>query len=102
VCIGLFGFREVRTTAGLVAGVLSVAAFALLAACSLVLSGRSAHARPTTARIAAHFGAVAPLASEGAAALTVVAAALLVVGHTSSPAWPVGSHPLREPAQTGR
>ena len=32
---GLFGFREVRTTAGIVAGVVEVAAFAVLAAASL-------------------------------------------------------------------
>jgi predicted lipoprotein with Yx(FWY)xxD motif len=34
--IGLFGFREVRTTAGIVAGVIEVAAFAALAALALV------------------------------------------------------------------
>lgn len=32
IWVGLFGFREVRTTAGIVAGVLDVAAFAFLAA----------------------------------------------------------------------
>jgi hypothetical protein len=32
VWIGLFGFREIRTTAGIVAGVIEVAAFAALAA----------------------------------------------------------------------
>jgi predicted lipoprotein with Yx(FWY)xxD motif len=35
VWIGLFGFKEVRTTAGIVAGVLEVAAFAALAAFAL-------------------------------------------------------------------
>ena len=35
VWIGLFGFREVRTTAGIVAGVIEVAAFAALAAAAL-------------------------------------------------------------------
>jgi predicted lipoprotein with Yx(FWY)xxD motif len=35
VWIGLFGFREVRTTAGIVAGVIEVAAFAVLAALAL-------------------------------------------------------------------
>ena len=35
VWIGLFGFKEVRTTAGIVAGVLEVAAFAVLAALAL-------------------------------------------------------------------
>ena len=37
--IGLFGFREVRTTAGIVAGVIEVAAFASLAVLALLPSG---------------------------------------------------------------
>lgn len=36
VWIGLFGFKEVRTTAGIVAGILEVAAFAALAAYALI------------------------------------------------------------------
>ena len=36
VWIGLFGFKEVRTTAGIVAGLIEVAAFAVLAALTLV------------------------------------------------------------------
>jgi predicted lipoprotein with Yx(FWY)xxD motif len=36
VAIGLFGFTEVRTTAGIVAGLIEVAAFAVLAALALV------------------------------------------------------------------
>jgi predicted lipoprotein with Yx(FWY)xxD motif len=79
VWIGLFGFREVRTTAGIVAGVLEVAAFAALAAYALA-PGRRAPASPSVARIAARLEPVMPLAARGAAALTVVAAALLVVG----------------------
>jgi hypothetical protein len=35
VAVGLFGFTEVRTTAGIVAGVIEVAAFAVLAALAL-------------------------------------------------------------------
>src|SRR5207248_10450494 len=35
VWFGLFGFKEVRTTAGIVAGVIDVAAFAVLAALAL-------------------------------------------------------------------
>src|ERR1700727_1525837 len=37
VWVGLFGFTEVRTTAGIVAGVLEVAAFAVLATIALAL-----------------------------------------------------------------
>jgi hypothetical protein len=36
VWIGLFGFKEVRTTAGIVAGIIEVAAFAALAAYALI------------------------------------------------------------------
>ena len=46
VWIGLFGFREVRTTAGIVAGLLEVAAFGVLAAYSLTTSPRRLSTRP--------------------------------------------------------
>jgi predicted lipoprotein with Yx(FWY)xxD motif len=85
VWVGLFGFREVRTTAGIVAGVLEVAAFAVLAAYGL-MPARSAPSMPMAARIAARFEALTPLAAKGAAALTVLAAALLVVGLTTASA----------------
>ena len=84
VWIGLFGFREVRTTAGIVAGVLEVAAFGVLAAYSLAPGLRTAPVRPAAARIAARLEAVTPLAAKGAAALAVLAAALLVVGLTTA------------------
>ena len=83
VWVGLFGFREVRTTAGIVAGVLEVAAFGVLAAYSL-MPGRGAPSRPMAARVAARVGALTPLAARGAAALTVLAVALLVVGLTTA------------------
>jgi predicted lipoprotein with Yx(FWY)xxD motif len=85
VWIGLFGFREVRTTAGIVAGVLEVAAFGVLAAYSL-MPGRGAPSTPMAARIGARFETLTPLAVKGAAALTVVAAALLVAGLTTASA----------------
>ena len=44
VWVGLFGFREVRTTAGIVAGIIEVAAFAALAALAAMPSSRSAAA----------------------------------------------------------
>ena len=85
VWVGLFGFREVRTTAGIVAGVLEVAAFGILAAYSL-MPGRRTPSRPAAARIATRVEALTPLAGKGAAALTVLAAALLVVGLTTASA----------------
>jgi predicted lipoprotein with Yx(FWY)xxD motif len=49
VWIGLFGFKEVRTTAGIVAGVLDVAAFAALAA--FALAPAPAHAAKGLAKL---------------------------------------------------
>ena len=70
VWIGLFGFKEVRTTAGIVAGLIEVAAFAVLAALTLA---------------AAPIGRAAGVIT---AALTIAALVLLEVAvtGTSSPA----------------
>src|SRR5258707_1802213 len=46
IWIGLFGFREVRTTAGIVAGVIEVAAFAALAGASLASLQRAGPTSP--------------------------------------------------------
>jgi predicted lipoprotein with Yx(FWY)xxD motif len=75
VWAGLFGFKEVRTTAGVVVGVIEVAAFAVLAALALA----PAQAGSTTARAA--FPAVIPpaIARTGAAVGAAVAAAALVL-----------------------
>jgi predicted lipoprotein with Yx(FWY)xxD motif len=62
VWIGLFGFKEVRTTAGIVAGVIEVAAFAVLAALALAPARAD-----TTAPAAAAPSATAPA---GGAALS--------------------------------
>jgi predicted lipoprotein with Yx(FWY)xxD motif len=55
--VGLFGFRDVRTTAGIVAGVIEIAAFcalALLGVASLqAASAVPAHATPTATRVPA-------------------------------------------------
>ena len=84
VWIGLFGFREVRTTAGIVAGVIEVAAFGVLAAFSLTARPRRAAPWPTAARIAARIEAATPVALRAAAGMTVLAAVLLVVGVTTA------------------
>jgi predicted lipoprotein with Yx(FWY)xxD motif len=65
--VGLFGFREVRTTAGIVAGIIEVVAFAALAALALSRPGR----------LHDLLAAILPAARVGALALTVAAAALL-------------------------
>jgi predicted lipoprotein with Yx(FWY)xxD motif len=54
VWIGLFGFKEVRTTAGIVAGVVEAAAFVVLAVLALApaLQARPAEARAAGGRVA--------------------------------------------------
>jgi predicted lipoprotein with Yx(FWY)xxD motif len=84
---GLFGFHEVRTTAGLVAGVIEVAAFAVLAALALAPARAGAAATApadgaaaTPARFPAQIPpAVARAAATTAAALAVAALVLLAV-----------------------
>ena len=87
VWTGLFGFTEVRTTAGIVAGVIEVAAFAVLAALALAPARTD-----TTAKAPADGAAKAPAgfparispaitraAATAAAVLTIVALVLLGV-----------------------
>jgi predicted lipoprotein with Yx(FWY)xxD motif len=77
---GLFGFREVRTTAGVVAGVIEVAAFAVLATLAL------APARTGTP------AAIVRAAATTAAALAVAALVLLAVAIAgASPATSTGT-----------
>jgi len=78
VWIGLFGFKEVRTTAGIAAGVVEVAAFVVLAALALA----PARAAPT-AKAPAGFPAQIPAPIARAARLTAAAlgvAALVLLG----------------------
>lgn len=80
IWVGLFGFREVRTTAGIVAGVIEVAAFAALA--PVALAGLR---RP------AGLAAAGKLASPGTALVSVAALALLaaaVAGASAGPSAP--------------
>jgi predicted lipoprotein with Yx(FWY)xxD motif len=99
VSIGLFGFKEVRTTAGIVAGVVEVAAFAVLAA--LTLSPAPADTAP---RAPAHGAAAGPArlaaqipppvgraAGVAAGGLAVAALVLLGVGvAAATPTAPAG------------
>jgi predicted lipoprotein with Yx(FWY)xxD motif len=52
VQFGLFGFREVRTTAGVVAGVIEVAAFAVLAALAALAAAPAPARAPAHGRVA--------------------------------------------------
>jgi len=76
VWIGLFGFKEIRTTAGIAAGVIEVAAFAALAA--LAAPGRRARHAAGGSRMLARVQAGSPRAGPAVAGLS--AAALVVLG----------------------
>jgi predicted lipoprotein with Yx(FWY)xxD motif len=85
VWIGLFGFTEVRTTAGIVAGVLEVAAFAVLATIALLpRADAAAKARGDgAATVPAGFPDQIPAATARAGGLTaaaLVVAALVLLG----------------------
>jgi len=54
VQFGLFGFREIRTTAGIVAGVIEVAAFGVLAAYALAAGAAAAAGPPSAATAGRH------------------------------------------------
>jgi predicted lipoprotein with Yx(FWY)xxD motif len=81
VWIGLFGFKEIRTTAGIVAGVIEVAAFAALAVLALSPPAQRQPAGPTASRSAmlARLRAGVPDARAAAAAVSVAALVLLGV-----------------------
>ncbi len=91
VWVGLFGFREVRTTAGIVAGIIEVAGFAVLAAAA-VLTARNgsllARALPGSGPERAGLPA--------AGAVTVLAAVLLGVAVAGAGAprrpWPAARY----------
>jgi predicted lipoprotein with Yx(FWY)xxD motif len=84
VWAGLFGFREVRTTAGVVAGVIEVAAFAVLAILALA-PARAGGAAATPARFPAQIPpAIVRAAATTAAALAVAALVLLGVAVTGA------------------
>ncbi len=78
VWIGLFGFKEVRTTAGIVAGVIEVAAFAVLAVLAAVPAPRpAASAPPQPGSLAARLQVSTAGAGLAIAGLSVIALVLL-------------------------
>jgi predicted lipoprotein with Yx(FWY)xxD motif len=92
VAVGLFGFKEVRTTAGIAAGLVEVAAFVVLAALALAPAPAQAPADGATAA-PARFPAYLPPAITRAARMTAAALAVaalvlfgLAVAGASSPA----------------
>ena len=99
VWIGLFGFKEVRTGAGIAAGLVEIGAFVALAALALA----PAPAKPAADRAAAapaRFPTQIPPAMTRAAAMTAAGLAVaalvlfgLVVAGASAPAKPAGHRP---------
>ena len=92
VWTGLFGFKEVRTTAGIVAGIVEVLAFVVLAALALAPAAANAPA-DGTATAPAGFPARIPPAAARAAGMTAAGLAVaalvlfgLVLAGASSPA----------------
>jgi predicted lipoprotein with Yx(FWY)xxD motif len=86
IWFGLFGFREVRTTAGIVAGLIEVATFAVLAPVALAPSGAGQAAAPGRAGAGASGGGLmgrlqagVPGAGRVVAGLSVLALVLLGV-----------------------
>ena len=78
--IGLFGFKEVRTTAGIVAGVIEVAAFAALAALAAAPGGRTAPGGAGGRLLAGLQAGVPGNRVVAASVATVSVAALAVLG----------------------
>ena len=105
VWIGLFGFKEVRTTAGIVAGIIEVAAFAVLAVfAASPPASRAAGHRPARGRLLDRLQDGVPGAAWGSAGLSVVALVLLGVavagagGRRPRPVPEAGSRPSRSGA----
>ena len=104
VWIGLFGFTEVRTTAGIVAGVVEVAAFAVLAA--LALAPATANTPAGSTAPAAFPARIPPaIARAGAlitATLAVAALVLLAIAEAgASPAPPAATAATLKTATIG-
>jgi predicted lipoprotein with Yx(FWY)xxD motif len=87
IWFGLFNFREIRTTAGIVAGVIEVAAFAVLAALALAPVPQHAQRGPMIIRLRADLKAVlAVIAGVSVVALVLLGTALAGAGSAPSTA----------------
>jgi predicted lipoprotein with Yx(FWY)xxD motif len=85
IWVGLFGFTEVRTTAGIVAGIIEVAAFAVLAFMTVApAAGRRAQAGPLDRLVAAIPAAGALIAGVSVVALVLLGVAAGTAGSSST------------------
>jgi predicted lipoprotein with Yx(FWY)xxD motif len=99
VWVGLFGFKEVRTTAGIVAGVIEVAAFAALAALASrpQPAGQPSRPRALPSPAAAWLDAGTPGAAAAIGGVSVVVLVLLGVS-VADAGGPPGAGPPAGPA----
>ena len=87
---GLFGYREIRTTAGIVAGIIEIAAFSVLAALAVTPATAVQQAgHPSPSSLLARLQAGIPRAGQAVAGLS--AAALAVLGISVAAAGPPAS-----------
>jgi plastocyanin len=93
VWIGLFGFQEVRTTAGLVAGIVEVAAFGVLAYAALTALPAGSPAAATVARLRPSLpgGATGAVAAAAVVALVVLGVSLGTATSATAPSGTAGS-----------
>jgi predicted lipoprotein with Yx(FWY)xxD motif len=89
VWVGLFGFREVSTTAGWVAGIIEVAAFAALATAAILAARRRGLLARLPAALQSFWIAVSAVGAAAAVAVVLLVVALAGAG-TPAPA-PVAS-----------
>jgi predicted lipoprotein with Yx(FWY)xxD motif len=95
IWFGLFGFKEVRTTAGIVAGIIEVLAFVALAMLAAMPGAARHRAQQSDSSLLARLQDGIPGAAVGVGAIAVVALVLLVVavagaGSTTAPAATAG------------
>ena len=83
---GLFGFREVSTTAGIAAGLVEVAGFAVLATATVVAARRQDVLTRLPAPLRSGRAAVLAVGAASAAALVLLGAALAGAGSAAPPA----------------
>src|ERR1700761_7524137 len=85
IWVGLFGFTEVRTTAGIVAGIIEVAAFAVLAFMTVApAAGQPAQAGPLDRLVAAIPAAGALIAGVSVVALVLLGVAAGTAGSSNT------------------
>jgi predicted lipoprotein with Yx(FWY)xxD motif len=95
VWIGLFGFKEVSTTAGIAAGVIEVASFAALAAAAILAARRQGLLARLPASVQSVPSSVGAVAAACAAAIVLLAVALAGASSGAAPAAAGGQSVVR-------